>query len=144
MTVPSIGQRLMVTARKVVSFALVSVVALGVDFSLFILLLHVGLRAELANFISATLACAVVYFSSTRRIFAYQGRFLKSLFLVYLAWQFALVTLASGAVGVLVGLGLVGVVAKALTLPVTFSSNYLFMQFLTKPRAARPSVDTSA
>lgn len=142
MTELTIGQRLAATARKVVGFAMVSVVALGVDFCLFLLLLHVGLHAELANFISATLACAVVYFTSTRRIFAYQGRFLKSLFLAYLAWQLVLVTLASWAVGVLVGLGLVGVVAKALTLPVTFSSNYLFMQFLTKPRAARVSGNT--
>jgi putative flippase GtrA len=133
----------MATARKVVSFALVSVVALGVDFLLFVILLHLGLRPEIANFVSATLACAVVYFSSTRRIFAYQGRFLKSLFLVYLGWQFFLVTAASWAVGLLVGLGLVGVLAKALTLPVTFSSNFLFMQFLTKPRPARSPSNTS-
>ena len=93
----------------------------------------------MANFTSATLACAVVYFSSTRRIFDYQGRFLKSLFLAYLAWQFVLVSLASWAVGWLIGLGIDGVVAKALTLPVTFSSNYLFMQFLTKPRGKMPA-----
>ena len=140
MTDRSIGQWLVATARKVIGFALVSVVALAVDFCLFLLLLQLGLRPELANFTSATLACAVVYFSSTRRIFAYQGRFLKSLFLAYLAWQFVLVSLASWAVGALIGFGLEGVVAKALTLPVTFSSNYLFMQFLTKPRGPKPTV----
>lgn len=139
MTDQTTAQWLVATARKVVGFAMVSMVALGVDFSLFVLLLRLGLRPELANFTSATLACAVVYFSSTRRIFAYQGRFLKSLFLAYLAWQFVLVSLASWAVGVLIGLGLEGVLAKALTLPVTFSSNYLFMQFLTKPRGEKPA-----
>lgn len=132
-----LGEPLRVTVRKVLGFAVVSLGGLTTDFCIFLLLLHAGVHPGPANFTSAGVACALVYFVSTRRVFAYDGRFLKTLFLVYLAYQFALTTAQSWAVAWLMGAGLSGALAKALTLPVTFSSNYLFMQQLTKPRAKR-------
>jgi len=132
-----LGETLEKTLRRVIAFAAVSLGGLIADFCMFLALLQIGLRPELANFTSATLACAIVYFSSTRNVFAYQGRFVKSLFLVYLAYQFALISAASWAVAHLVHLGLGAFLAKVLTLPVTFSSNYVFMRLLLRGR--RPS-----
>jgi len=129
-----LGESLKVTVRRVIGFAVVSLGGLIADFCIFLLLLRAGVAPELANFTSATLSCSIVYFASTRKVFSYQGRFVKALFLAYLAYQFVLVTVASWAVAQLVHLGLVAYVAKALTLPVTFSSNYVFMRLLTKRR----------
>jgi len=130
---------LLSTARKLISFAAISLIALVADFCLFLLLFHVvGLRADVANFISAIATCAIAYFTSTKHIFAYRGGFLVSLFLVYLVYQLVLLTTVSWAVGFLVGLGLTAALAKALTVPVTFCSNYLMIQFLSRPRS-RPA-----
>lgn len=130
-----LGEPLKVTISKVFGFAVVSLGGLTADFCVFLLLMRLGLAPGLANFTSAAVACSLVYFISTRRIFAYRGGFLRTLFLVYLAYQFALTSAASWAVAWLVGAGLAGYVAKALTLPVTFSSNFLFMRWLTRPHS---------
>jgi putative flippase GtrA len=121
---------------KVLGFALVSGVGLGLDFALFVLLVHVGLRPGHANFISASVAVTFVYFVSTKRVFRYQGRFLMQLFLLYLAYQVFGVTVASWAVDVIVVvIGLHPAIAKLLILPLTFSANFLFLHFLTAKKA---------
>lgn len=123
-------------AARVFAFALVSGVGLALDFCLFLLLVEFGVRAGLANLISATAAVTFVYFASARRIFAYEGRFLLGLFLLYLGYQALAVSLASWAVDALVLAAVHPALAKAAILPLTFSANYLFMSFITRSRRA--------
>jgi putative flippase GtrA len=119
---------------RIFRFGLVSGVGLTLDVCLFAVLVRTGMRPGWANLISAGAAVTFVYFASTRRVFAYEGRFLYELFLVYVAYQLLAVAAASWAVDALVRFGMFPVVAKLAILPVTFSANYLFMRFLTKPR----------
>lgn len=120
--------------HRVFRFALVSGAGLGLDMSLFAGLVALGLRAGFANVVSAGAAVAFVYFTSTRRVFAYRGQFLLQLFVVYVGYQVVAVSLASWAVDALVRFGTRPLLAKVMILPATFSANYLFMSFLTKPR----------
>jgi putative flippase GtrA len=121
---------------KVLAFALVSGVGLGLDFALFLMLVHAGLRAGYANFISASVAVTFVYFVSTKRVFEYQGRFLAYLFFLYLAYQVLGVAVSSWAVDAIIAtLGVAPAIAKGLILPLTFSANFLFMHFLTATKA---------
>jgi putative flippase GtrA len=123
---------------KVVRFGVVSGVGLGLDVCIFLALSALNVRAGIANFVSASVAVTFVYFASTRKVFRYQGQFLFRLFLAYLVYQVIAVALASGAVDGIAGLGALPIVAKLLILPVTFSSNYAFMAWLTKPRLTEP------
>jgi putative flippase GtrA len=120
---------------RLLRFALVSGTGLAIDVGLFLVLVHLGLRAGYANLISATVAVTFVYFVSTRNIFNYAGRFLLPLFLLYLGYQVVAVSAASWAVDLIVALGILPVLAKALILPITFSANYLFLDYLTRTRA---------
>lgn len=119
---------------KIAKFALVSGIGLTLDVGLFLLLISTGLRAGYANFISASTAVTFVYWASTKRVFDYQGQFLLLLFIFYLAYQVIAVVVASWAVDVIVALGVGAIFAKGLTLPVTFTANYLFLDFLTRNR----------
>lgn len=124
-------------AARVLAFGLVSGVGLALDYGLFLLLVEQGLRAGVANLISAGAAVTFVYFVSVRRIFAYQGRFLFGLFTAYALYQVAAVAAASWAVDWLVtGARLAPVWAKAAILPLTFGANFLFMSWLTRTRPA--------
>jgi putative flippase GtrA len=123
--------------QKVLGFALVSGVGLAIDVGLFLILLAVSLRAGYANMLSAAAAVTFVYFVSTRHVFAYNGRFLIHLFVVYAVYQLVAVTAASWAVDLIVRLGFSPVVAKVVILPVTFTANYVFMNFLTKTKPGR-------
>lgn len=119
---------------KVMRFALVSGVGLALDVGLFLALNAAGMRAGYANLVSAAVAVTFVYFVSTRRVFNYDGRFLLALFWVYFAYQALAVAAASWAVDALVAMELAPLLSKGLILPVTFSANYLVMDFLTKSR----------
>lgn len=120
------------SARSVLRFALVSGTGLILDVGLFLVLAQTGWRAGIANFISATAAVTFVYFVSVKRVFAYRGKFLLTLFCLYLVYQIAAVALASYAVDSIVAYGAAPVLAKALILPITFSANYLFMAYITR------------
>jgi len=120
---------------KLLRFSLISATGLALDVGLFVLLVHLGLRAGYANFISASVAVTFVYFVSTKSVFEYAGRFLIPLFLLYVAYQALAVTVASWAVDAIVALDVLPILAKGLILPVTFSANYLFLDFLTRTRA---------
>jgi putative flippase GtrA len=116
---------------QVFHFAIVSGLGLGLDFLIFILLLSGAAEPFTANLISGASAVTFVYFASVRRIFAYSGRFLLALFLLYLLYQCVGVTAASWAVAALAD-HTNPLVAKLLVLPITFTANYLFMSFLTR------------
>lgn len=124
---------------RVVGFALVSGAGLAIDFGLFLAMVELfGVRAGPANFVSAAVAVSFVYFVSVRRLFAYEGRFLLSLFALYLVYQFLAVTAASWAVDWLVAdVHVLPALAKIIILPVTFTANFLFMSFITRRSAAR-------
>jgi putative flippase GtrA len=131
--------------QRLARFALVSALGLAIDVGLFLTLLAASLRAGYANFLSAAAAVAFVYFVSTRRVFAYKGRFLIQLFVVYAVYQIAAVTAASWVVDLIVRAGVSPLISKALILPATFSANYVFMDFLTKtkpgPQPAKTETD---
>jgi GtrA-like protein len=121
--------------KRVLGFALVSGVGLGLDFAIFLLLVFAGLAPGYANLVSATAAVTFVYFVSTKQVFAYQGHFLFHLFVVYLVYQMLAVTVASWALASIVAAwGMAPAIAKLLILPATFSANYLFMSLLTARR----------
>jgi putative flippase GtrA len=129
------GGRIGDIVAKVIAFALVSGIGLALDFSIFLLLIFAGLSPGAANLISATVAVTFVYFTSTKQVFDYQGRFLFHLFAVYLVYQALAVTIASWALAWIVAeWELAPAIAKLLILPATFSANYLFMHWLTAKR----------
>jgi len=117
--------------RKVWHFGLVSGAGLILDIALFLTLLSLGVSAFLANLASSAAAVSFVYAASVRRVFRYRGRFLFGMFAAYGVYQCAGILAGSWAVQALVRLALVPAAAKIAILPVTFSANYLFMQWLT-------------
>jgi putative flippase GtrA len=121
-----------VHVQRLLRFALVSGVGLGLDFVLFIALLWLSVAPFPANMISAACAVSFVYFASVRKIFQYQGGFMLGLFLLYLVYQVVAVTAASWGVSFLADRFVSPVAAKVIILPLTFGANYLFMTLLTR------------
>jgi putative flippase GtrA len=126
-------------------FGLVSGAGLAGDMILFALLRRAGMGNLAANAVSAGCAVAFVFFVSAHRVFFTPGRRLWAKFLVYLAYQALAVWLASLAVAFLAPrlplparwadtTWLAGIAAKALILPVTFYTNFVFMARLTTGR----------
>lgn len=120
---------------RVLRFAIYSAGGLALDVALFMMLVALGVRAGYANAFSAAVAVTFVYVLSTRYVFNYNGRFLLPLFLAYITYHTVAVGLASWAVDAIVLMGALPVVAKALVLPVTFTCNYAFLDFLTRGRS---------
>ncbi len=122
-------------AMRVLQFALVSGIGLALDFGLFLLLVEGGVRTGWANLISAGAAVAFVYLVSVRRIFAYEGQFLLSLFALYVIYQVAAVSSASWLIDFIsYRFGLAPIWAKSIILPLTFAANFLFMTWLTRTK----------
>ena len=119
---------------RVAGFSILSAMGLTIDIAIFSLLVHFGLRPGYANLVSAGLAVTFVYFSSAKKVFQYHGRFLLPLFLIYLLYQVAAVLAASFAVDRLAIAGFKPIIAKLLILPVTFTANYISMNFLLRAR----------
>jgi hypothetical protein len=119
---------------RLLPFAAISSAGLGLDVTVFALLIRLGFRAGYANLVSAALAVTLVYFVSTKQVFRYVGRFLLPLFLAYLVYQVLAITVASWAVDILVTFGISPIFSKGAILPITFSLNYLFLDFLTRNR----------
>jgi hypothetical protein len=120
--------------RKLLSFALISGVGLGIDFILFTMGIGLGASPTLSNLVSASAAVTFVYFVSVRRIFEYRGHFLYAKFLIYCAYQTIMVFLASAAIGALAARFGMPLLMKAATAPVTLLVNFLFMMYLTRVR----------
>lgn len=137
MAAASNQRKLQALALRVFQFAIVSGLGLAIDFGLFIILTNSGLGAGASNLISACIAVAFVYFASVKKVFAYEGGFLVRLFVIYAVYQVLAISIASFAVEILaVQAGLGPFWAKALTLPFTFSVNYLFASWLTREKSA--------
>jgi hypothetical protein len=116
---------------RIVKFAGVSGAGLCLDYAVYSLLCASGVAAGWANLVSAGLGVTFVFVVSARRIFAGSDHFLLGLFAVYALYQVAAVSAASWLVGeathVLDGRYLLG---KTLILPLSFTTNYLFMSWL--------------
>lgn len=117
---------------RLIRFGAVSAAGLGLDVGLFLLLVHLEMRAGYANLISAAVAVTFVYIASTKRVFEYAGSFLVQLFVLYVFYQILAVAAASWTVDYIVALGVEPVVSKGVILPVTFFANYLVLNFLTR------------
>jgi hypothetical protein len=118
--------------KKLTGFAFVSAAGLAIDVCLFLSLVNIGLRPGFSNLLSAATAVTFVFMISTKRVFSYRGRFLFQLFFLYAVYQSLAVIAASWAVDKMVNSGIISLAAKGLILPVTFTTNYVFMHFLTR------------
>ncbi len=122
---------------KLVRFAGVSGAGLGLDYLVYTLLCTAGVTPGLANVVSAGTGVTFVYLVSARHVFRTQRTDLHRLFVLYAGYQVAAVLLASVAVEVVTnaldGAFLLG---KTAVLPVTFTANYLFMNWLLGERRA--------
>ena len=113
-------------------FLMVSGIGWLIDFSLFFLLITVGLSPLLANAIGATVAVTFVFFRSAKVIFLYDGKYIFAKLLLYFCYQTFSIFLASCAVqGLTTWFGLYPVMAKCLVTPLTFYFNFQFMSFIT-------------
>lgn len=126
-------------AAAVLKFAGASGAGLVLDVAVYTALNEAGLRAGVANLVSAACGVSFVFLVSAHRIFEGDGdRFLGRLFALYAAYQVVAIVLASlavdGMTSLLDGAYLAG---KLTVLPVTFTANYLFTAWLLGPRGAR-------
>ena len=120
----------------VLKFAGASGAGLVLDFVVYTALNEAGLRAGVANLISAACGVTLVFVLSAHRIFETDGdRFLGRLFALYAAYQVVAIALASlavdGVTSLLDGAYLAG---KLAVLPFTFAANYAFTSWLLGPR----------
>ena len=123
--------RLSSSFARILGFGATSGLGLAMDIALFAALIASGVDPFRANLASAGCAVLFVFFVSVRRIFRFRGSFLLSRFVIYAAWQVAMVAAASAAVGH-VSLTVPAVVAKMATIPFTFGANYFFMSVITR------------
>jgi len=121
-------------AGRAFRFGIVSGAGLALDLTLFLTLIHSGIGAFAANFLSSGTALTFVYLASVRRVFRYQGQFVAGLFVVYVLYHFCGTLLVSWVISRLVHEGAAPALAKVGILPVTFAVNYLFMGWLTANR----------
>lgn len=125
----------------VLKFAGASGAGLILDFAVYTALNEAGLRAGVANLVSAACGVTLVFLLSAHRIFEGAGdRFLGRLFAAYAGYQVVAIALASlavdGVTSLLDGAYLAG---KLAVLPFTFAANYAFTSRLLSPRRpARP------
>jgi hypothetical protein len=116
---------------EIAKFAGASGAGLLLDYAIYTALCEAGLAAGWANLISASVGVTFVFLVSAHRIFDSTGHFLTRLFVVYALYQVVAVAAASGLVGAMTdvfdGQYLLG---KTVVLPLTFTSNYLFMAWL--------------
>ena len=123
----------------VLKFAGASATGLVLDFAVYTALNEAGLRAGLANLVSAACGVTLVFVLSAHRIFEGDGeRFLGRLFALYAGYQVVAIALASlavdGVTSLLDGAYLAG---KLAVLPFTFAANFTFTSWLLRPRARR-------
>lgn len=123
------------TAR-VLRFGGVSGLAWVLDLGVQTALVAAGMATAPACAIAATLAATLVYIASVRRIFHYEGRFLLAKWLLWLAWQGALIAaLAWSTATIERSLGMHPTLVRLLLMPLSFGVNYVVMHALTRPRA---------
>jgi putative flippase GtrA len=124
---------------RLLRFALTSGAGLALDLALYTLLNEAGVRAGVANLLSASVGVTFVFAVSARHVFAARPDWRRD-FTAYAVWQAVSITAASVLVDGLTSL-LDGqyLAAKLLVLPLTFSANFLFVSWLFGRRTAPAS-----
>jgi putative flippase GtrA len=116
----------------ILKFGVVSGLGWLIDFFIFFCLNQLGVLPLLANLAGATTAVLFVFFSSVRRIFQYQGRYLARKLLCYCIYQALAICAASVLIQLIVNTWVFHpVLAKVLVTPLTFYFNFQFMSLLT-------------
>jgi putative flippase GtrA len=123
---------------RLVKFAGTSGVGVCLDYGIYGVLGALGVPASLAYVAGAATGLTFVFVVSLRHVFEAQQHFRWPMFWTYAGYQVVSVGLGALAVGLL-NEALNGryLLAKALVLPVTFCTNYLFMAWLLSDRGAR-------
>lgn len=115
-----------------------SVAGLAIDLVGFQLLIFAGLAPGLSNALSSALSITVVYLLVTR--YAFNVRKSASSFFIFLAWYGGSIVTFSLLIELVVAeTGWAPMIAKALSVPVSFGLNYLFSRFLFS-RSARSAI----
>lgn len=115
---------------RLLKFAATSGTGLAIDLLLFFGLIEVGWSPAISNFCSASMGVLFVFFASLRGVFQHEGRYLGTLLVSYVSFQFLAVVAASAAVSLLVQLIGSPLLSKLIILPVTFGANFLFMSLI--------------
>lgn len=123
---------------RMLGFAGISAVGLGLDCFLFSILVTAEMPPAAANLVSAVAAVTLVFFASVRRIFRHQGGAVWPRYLAFIIYQVAAIASVSAAIGLLTThTGVAALACKLVLLPATFTANYLMMGLLTSPMGAR-------
>lgn len=110
-------------------FAVGSALGLGIDLLGFQLLTLAGLTPGVANALSSSLSITVVYLVVTR--YAFTVRTSVSSYLLFFGWYAASIVTFSLLIEFVVSeTGWLPLLAKVLSVPLSFGLNYLFSRFL--------------
>lgn len=122
--------------RTFISFFLGSAIGLLIDLGGFALLHALGVAPWLANVISSTASITAVYLLVTRYTFGVSTR--PATYLLFLGWYGLNITVTSTLIQLLSSAtGLDPFIWKLISVPVSFTANFLFSRFLFAPRIAR-------
>lgn len=119
--------------REILHFGVISGMGLILDVAIYSSLVYgLALRPGVSNGVSAFCAITFVFLISGRRQFA-STRFSPIKYLIWLAFQGISITTFSALIGWLATRGTNPLLAKALTVPISFLMNFAFMRMLMKP-----------
>jgi hypothetical protein len=120
---------------RIIGFGLVSATGLALDFVVFGILLALGANAFAGNIMSASCALTFVFFAALHAVFEHDGRYVWRKLACYLVYQCAAVAVFSATIASLAAvLAIHPALVKALSAPVSFYTNFLFMGALTEGR----------
>ncbi|MFD1722097.1 GtrA family protein [Amnibacterium endophyticum] len=131
--------RLILLLRRVLSFAAGSSAGLVIDLGGFLALHAAGVVPWLANAISSSAAVTAVYLLVTRYAFGANRRIRT--YVAFVAWYASVIVALSAVIQLLTtATGVDPFVWKLLSIPVTFTANFLFSQLLFRGRPSRASI----
>jgi putative flippase GtrA len=121
--------------HRITRFGVVSLIGLGLDFSLFTVLSLLDITPFISNLASASVGVTFVYFVSAKRIFYLDNQFIWRIFLLYISYQLLAIPSASWGIDALTMHSfLPALAAKIAITPVTFSVNFIFMTIASSTR----------
>lgn len=110
---------------KVINFGFFSLIGLLLDLSLYLFLHNLlGIRPWLGNTLSSIVGTTFVFIFSGRYTFNEQG-FTLSAYMIWVMYSFIIIYMSSKAIEIMSFNGFQPITSKLITIPVTFSSNFL-------------------
>lgn len=142
-TTSRLAGRVQTRLRRLVSFAVGSGAGLAADLLTFSVLVLVGVPPVAANLVSTAVATTIVYLLVTRYTFRAVRR--ARTYLLFFGWYAALSVIVSVLIEE-ISRGDTGwaLVLKLLSVPCTFTANYLFSTFLLSPSIRVATGDPAA